>query len=278
MGSSQPTMSVNAVQLCQYSFVEAACTTAGCQTGGVANVTTLDSAPVGQAPPSSSIPIPLPCPSNGMLPSNPTMSSPPTPCTIESPALSPSQRCGHLLRRFMAGCHGKYLMWALDQLSLDPTVPEPSTMGYVVLFEQASNTFYVTMDTVHAAAITAAIVPLLTMKHVSYPLLNAPDEFDAVSVQNVGSTYMIVSWDLPTDSNGILINFSLYCNGALAGVLPLTVISYNTTGLLPFTLYMYMSSSHARRHCTPVGMWCWASSVLQPACPGTSTSIHSLTC
>ncbi|KAL5480084.1 hypothetical protein EMCRGX_G023706 [Ephydatia muelleri] len=135
--------------------------------------------------------------------------------------------------------------------------------GYVVLFEQASNTFYVTVDMVHAAAITAAIVPLLTMKvyfegfpssssrygicnplqHVSYPLLN-----------DVGSTYIIVSWDLPTDSNGILINFSLYCNGALAGVLPLTVISYNTTGLLPFTLYMYMSSSHAHRHCTPVGM------------------------
>eukprot|EP00731_Ephydatia_muelleri_P007355 Em0003g1603a len=36
--------------------------------------------------------------------------------------------------------------------------------GYVVLFEQASNTFYVTVDTVHAAAITAVIVPLLTMK------------------------------------------------------------------------------------------------------------------
>eukprot|EP00731_Ephydatia_muelleri_P012231 Em0006g1125a len=82
------------------------------------------------------------------------------------------------------------------------------------------------MDTVHAAAITAAIVPLLTMKvyFEGFP--------------NVGSTYIIVSWDLPTDSNGILINFSLYCNGALAGVLPLTVISYNTTGLLPFTLYM----------------------------------------
>ncbi|KAL5479389.1 hypothetical protein EMCRGX_G022909 [Ephydatia muelleri] len=94
------------------------------------------------------------------------------------------------------------------------------------VFEQASNTFYVTVDTVHAAAITAAIVPLLTMKHVSYPLLNAPDEFDAVSVQNVGSTYIIVSWDLPTDS-----------------VLPLTVISYNTTGLLPFTLYMYITLS-----------------------------------
>eukprot|EP00731_Ephydatia_muelleri_P017511 Em0010g609a len=161
--------------------------------------------------------------------------------------------------------------------------------GHVVLFEQASNTFYVTMDTVHAAAITAAIVPLLStlrdfparradmaLQPLTAYVLSppkwylAPDEFDAVSVQNVGSTYIIVSWDLPTDSNGILINFSLYCNGALAGVLPLTVISYNTTGLLPFTLYMYMymSSSHACRHCTPVGMWCWASSVLQPACPG----------
>eukprot|EP00731_Ephydatia_muelleri_P022316 Em0014g907a len=162
--------------------------------GGVANATTLDSAPVGQAPPPSSIPIPLPCPSNGMLPaSNLTMSSLPTPCTIESPTLSPSQRCGHLLRRPQSSSipttpaafsstqinsvmtdflgvklHGG-LPWLIfdvgsDQLSLDPTVSEPSTMGYVVLFEQASNTLYVTVDTVHAAAITAAIVPLLTMK------------------------------------------------------------------------------------------------------------------
>eukprot|EP00731_Ephydatia_muelleri_P006324 Em0003g572a len=55
--------------------------------------------PVGHASPSSSVTIPFPCPSNGMLPSNPTISSLPTPCTIESPALSLSQRCGHLLRR-----------------------------------------------------------------------------------------------------------------------------------------------------------------------------------
>ncbi|KAL5510575.1 hypothetical protein EMCRGX_G006141 [Ephydatia muelleri] len=207
----------------QYSFVEAACTTAGCQTGGVANVTTLDSAPVGQAPPSSSIPIPLPCPSNGMLPSNLNMSSLPTPCTIESPALSPSQRCGDLLQRPQSSSiptTPAAFSSTRSTLSLDPTVPEPLTMS----------------------------------PPVTSVMARAPDGFDAVSVQNVGSTYMIVSWDLPTDSNGILINFSLYCNGALVGVLPLTVISYNTTGLLPFTLYMYMSSSHARRHCTPVGM------------------------
>eukprot|EP00731_Ephydatia_muelleri_P034371 Em0057g3a len=80
--------------------------------------------------------------------------------------------------------------------------------------------------------------------------------------------FMLSSSETQVFCNGILINFSLYCNGALAGVLPLTVISYDTTGLLLFTLYMYMSSSHAHRHCTPVGTWCWASSVLQPACPG----------
>ncbi|KAL5518206.1 hypothetical protein EMCRGX_G003897 [Ephydatia muelleri] len=249
----------------QYSFVEAACTTAGYQTGGVANVTTLDSAPVGQAPPSSSIPISLPCPSNGMLPFNPNMSSVPTPCTIESPALSPSQRfqfhtynpssilfhqINSVVTDFLGvKLHGG-LPWLIFDVGSGPAVVVSNSTrtfndgqwhtGYVVLFEQASNTFYVTVDTVHMAAITA--------DH------ETPDGFDAVPVQNVGSTYMIVSWDLPTDSNGILINFSLYCNGALAGVLPLTVISYNTTGLLPFTLYMYMFSSHAHRHCTPVGM------------------------
>ncbi|KAL5517972.1 hypothetical protein EMCRGX_G003628 [Ephydatia muelleri] len=99
--------------------------------------------------------------------------------------------------------------------------------GHVVLFEQAPNTFYVTVDTVH---ITAAIVPLLTMKvyfeefpstlsryGIATPFSMSPDGFDAMSVQNVGSTYIIVSWDLPTDSNGILINFNppVHCDSNL---------------------------------------------------------------
>eukprot|EP00731_Ephydatia_muelleri_P010839 Em0005g1425a len=32
----------------------------------------------------------------------------------------------------------------------------------------------------------------------------SPDGFDTVSVQNVGSTYIIVSWDLPTDSPPVM--------------------------------------------------------------------------
>ncbi|KAL5457688.1 hypothetical protein EMCRGX_G034974 [Ephydatia muelleri] len=224
----------------QYSFVEAACTTAGCQTGGVTNVTTLDSAPVGQAPPSS----PLPCPSNGMLPSNPTMSSLPTPCTIESPALSPSQICGDLLRCGILFHQINSVVTDFLGVKLHGGLPW-------LIFDVGSGPAVVVSNS------TRTFNDGQWHTHVSYPLLNGTSHrygFDAVSVQNVGSTYIIVSWDLPTHSNGILINFSLYCNGALVGVLPLTVISYNTTSLLPFTLYMYMPSSHARRHCTPVGM------------------------
>ncbi|KAL5473831.1 hypothetical protein EMCRGX_G028390 [Ephydatia muelleri] len=283
MGSSQPAMLHNLQPSTQYSFVEAACTTAGCQTGGVANVTTLDSGTYTFFTCGPSSPLILNTNSASMslqwnaplqpdyvitaytlhhrvpsLKSQSEMWAPPSTATVQFHTYNPSGILFYQINSVMTDFLGVKLHggvpWLifLDQLSLDPTVPESSTMGYVVLFKLASNTFYITMDTVHAAAITATIVPLLTMKHVSYPLLNAPDGFDAVWVQNVGSTYIIVSWDLPTDSNGILINFSLYCNGALAGVLPLTVISYNTTGLLPFILYMF--SSHSRRHCTPVGM------------------------
>eukprot|EP00731_Ephydatia_muelleri_P020537 Em0013g264a len=286
----------------QYSFVEAACTTAGCQTGGVANVTTLDSVrDVGTS-----------FDSRGLA----TFSGHMFLCglinqaTVQFHAYNPSgilfYQINSVITDFLGvKMHGG-LPWLIFDVGSGPAVVGSNSTrtfidgqwhtGHVVLFEQASNTFYVTVDTVHAAAITDVIVPLLTMKvyFEGFPstradmalqpltacVLSPPewylapdgfdavsDGFDAVSVQNVGSTYIIVSWDLPTHSNGILINFSLYCNGALAGVLPLTVISYNTTGLLPFTFYMYMSSSHARRHCTPVGTWCWASSVLQPACP-----------
>ncbi|KAL5505752.1 hypothetical protein EMCRGX_G007243 [Ephydatia muelleri] len=174
----------------QYSFVEAACTTAGCQTGGVANVTTLDSAPVGQAPPHPQYQFLFHVPSNGMLPFQPDyvitaytlhhrvpslksqseMWAPPSTATVQFHTYNPSGILFYQINSVMTDflgvkLHGG-LPWLifLDQLSLDPTVPEPSTMGYVVLFKQASNTFYITMDTVHVAAITATIVPLLTMK------------------------------------------------------------------------------------------------------------------
>ncbi|KAL5503505.1 hypothetical protein EMCRGX_G010464 [Ephydatia muelleri] len=78
----------------------------------------------------------------------------------------------------------------------------------------------------------------------------APDGFDAVSVQNVGSTYIIVSWDLPTHSNGILINFSLYCNGALAGVLPLTyVICWTGPPVTPTGTALQLERGVGRHQC-----------------------------
>ncbi|KAL5487102.1 hypothetical protein EMCRGX_G019661 [Ephydatia muelleri] len=245
----------------QYSFVEAACTTAGCQTGGVANVTTLDSVrDVGTS-----------FDSRGLA----TFSGHMFLCgfinqaTVQFHAYNPSgilfYQINSVITDFLGvKMHGG-LPWLIFDVGSGPAVVGSNSTrtfidgqwhtGHVVLFEQASNTFYVTVDTVHAAAITDVIVPLLIMKvyFEGFPSTRAdmalqpltacvlsppewylaPDGFDAVSVQNVGSTYIIVSWDLPTHSNGILINFSLYCNGALAGVLPLTVISYNTTGPSP---------------------------------------------
>eukprot|EP00731_Ephydatia_muelleri_P007581 Em0003g1829a len=150
--------------------------------------------PVGQAPPSSSIPLPLSCPSNGMLPSNPTMSllpnrvsslksqsemwAPPLTATVQFHAYNPSGILFYQINSVMTDFLGVKLHGGLPWLILDvgsgpAVVGSNSTRtfndgqwhtGHMVLFEQASNTFYVTMDAVHTVAITAAIVPLLTMK------------------------------------------------------------------------------------------------------------------
>eukprot|EP00731_Ephydatia_muelleri_P028654 Em0020g298a len=111
------------------------------------------------------------------LKSQSEMWAPPSTATVQFHTYNPSGILFYQINSVMNDFLG---------LSLDPTVLEPLTM--------ASNTFYVTVDMVHTAAITAAIVPLLTMKVYS------SDGFDAVSVQNVGSTYIIVSWDLPIHS------------------------------------------------------------------------------
>eukprot|EP00731_Ephydatia_muelleri_P005373 Em0002g1549a len=204
----------------QYSFVEAACTTAGCQTGGVTSVTTLDSVrDVGTS-----------FDGRGLA----TFSGHMFLCgfinqaTVQFHTYNPRSILFYQINSVMTDflgvkLHGG-LPWLIFDVGSGPAVVGSNSTrtfndgqwhtGYVVLFEQASNTFYVTVDTVHMAAITA--------DH------ETPDGFDAVSVQNVGSTYMIVSWDLPTDSNGILINFSLYCNGALAGVLLTQILCTST--------------------------------------------------
>ncbi|KAL5477558.1 hypothetical protein EMCRGX_G024370 [Ephydatia muelleri] len=240
----------------QYSFVEAACTTAGCQTGGVANVTTLDSA-CGPSSPlilntnSSSMSLQWNAPLQPdyvitaytlphrvpSLKSQSEMWAPPSTATVQFHTYNPSGILFYQINSVVTDFLGVKLHGGLPCLIFDVG------SGPAVVGSNSTRTF----NNVPSCNLCDG----QGYVHVSYPLRNAPDAFDAVSVQNVGSTYIIVSWDLPTDGNGILINFSLYCNGALVGVLLLTVISYNTTGLLPFTLYMYMSSSHV---CRPVGM------------------------
>eukprot|EP00731_Ephydatia_muelleri_P026864 Em0018g964a len=178
------------------------------------------------------------------LKSQSEMWAPPSTATVQFHAYNPSgilfYQINSVITDFLGvKMHGG-LPWLIFDVGSGPAVVGSNSTrtfidgqwhtGHVVLFEQASNTFYVTVDTVHAAAITDVIVPLLTMKvyFEGFPSTRAdmalqpltacvlsppewylaPDGFDAVSVQNVGSTYIIVSWDLPTHSNGILINFS----------------------------------------------------------------------
>eukprot|EP00731_Ephydatia_muelleri_P035091 Em0096g10a len=215
-------------------------------------------------PSSPSIPIPLPCPSNGMLPSNPTMSSPaytlhhrvpslksqsemwapPSTATVQFHTYNPSGILFYQINSVMTDIlevklHGglPWLMFAQCGLwtSCRWIQQYQNLQRWSVAHCELQNSSV--MWSLYFGASVVQSPPVTSV------MARAPDEFDAVSVQNVGSTYIIVSWDLPTDSNGILINFSLYCNGALAGVLPLTVISFNTTGLLPFTLYMYITLS-----------------------------------
>ena len=47
----------------------------------------------------------------------------------------------------------------------------------------------------------------------------------------------------------------------------ITVCMVHVYDLCSVCYLLDRSSSLACRHCTPVGTWCWASSVLQPACP-----------
>eukprot|EP00731_Ephydatia_muelleri_P034961 Em0088g13a len=129
------------------------------------------------------------------LKSQSEMWAPPSTATVQFHAYNPSgilfYQINSVITDFLGvKMHGG-LPWLIFDVGSGPAVVGSNSTrtfidgqwhtGHVVLFEQAFNTFYVTV---------------------------APDGFDAVSVQNVGSTYIIVSWDLPTHSNGILINFS----------------------------------------------------------------------
>ncbi|KAL5505722.1 hypothetical protein EMCRGX_G007203 [Ephydatia muelleri] len=112
------------------------------------------------------------------LKSQSEMWAPPSTATVQFHTYNPSVILFYQINSVMTDflwvkLHGG-LQWLIFDVGSGPAVVGSNSTrtfnngqwhtGYVVLFEQASNTFYVTMDMVHAAAITAAIVPLLTMK------------------------------------------------------------------------------------------------------------------
>eukprot|EP00731_Ephydatia_muelleri_P021937 Em0014g528a len=112
------------------------------------------------------------------LKSQSEMWAPPSTATVQFHTYNPSGILFYQINSVMTDFLGvklhRGLPWLIFDVGSGPAVVGSNSTrtfndgqwhtGHVVLFEQASNTFYVTVDTVHTAAITAAIVPLLTMK------------------------------------------------------------------------------------------------------------------
>ncbi len=67
----------------------------------------------------------------------------------------------------------------------------------------------------------------------------APSGFDQVQVVERGSRYILISWDRPAASNGILVNYTVLQGGvAIATVAP-SVLEYEVMGLLPFSEFTF---------------------------------------
>eukprot|EP00731_Ephydatia_muelleri_P003186 Em0001g3186a len=103
------------------------------------------------------------------LKSQSEMWGPPSTATVQFHTYNPSSIFFHQINSVVTDflgvkLHGG-LPWLIFDVGSGPAVVGSNSTrtfndgqwhtGYVVLFEQASNTFYVTVDTVHMAAITA---------------------------------------------------------------------------------------------------------------------------
>ena len=67
----------------------------------------------------------------------------------------------------------------------------------------------------------------------------APTGFDEVIVEMIGPRSILLSWDEPAQSNGVLIVYTvLVGENETADVVPPTV-EYNVTGLTPYTQYTF---------------------------------------
>ncbi|KAL5479134.1 hypothetical protein EMCRGX_G022618 [Ephydatia muelleri] len=88
------------------------------------------------------------------LKSQSDMWGPPSTATVQFHTYNPSGILFHQINSVVTDFLGVKLHGGLPWLIFD-VGSGPAVVGYVVLFEPASNTFYVTVDTVHMAAITA---------------------------------------------------------------------------------------------------------------------------
>ncbi|KAL5503576.1 hypothetical protein EMCRGX_G010547 [Ephydatia muelleri] len=110
------------------------------------------------------------------LKSQSEMWAPPSTATVQFHAYNPSGILFYQINSVMTDFLGyqNLQQWSVAHCELQNSSVMLSLYVGASVVQSPPVTYVIARDMVHAAAITAAIVPLLTMKHVSYPLLNGP--------------------------------------------------------------------------------------------------------
>ncbi len=83
---------------------------------------------------------------------------------------------------------------------------------------------------------------------ISHTTRTAPSGFDQVQVVERGSRYILLSWDPPAASNGILVNYTVLQGSVAIATVESSILEYRVTDLLPFSDYTF-----SVRVCTAVG-------------------------
>lgn len=201
----------------EYTLHLQACTSAGCANSTTTVGQTLPDAPSGLAPPDLTVLGPSSIFASWALPANPNGVI----TSIE-------------LRRLMGTDSSTFVVEFLDNnLQLQTTVTGllPNTLYSFQLV--AFNA---------GGSVSSAIVQALTLEDI-------PDQISPPIASTVGSSFLVITWFPPGVPNGEIILYNLTLDGAVVFSSMMEDLSYNVTGLLPFTSYSFTIIACTMRGC-----------------------------
>lgn len=127
----------------------------------------------------------------------------------------------------------------MEPITHDPNLCSPTTKPLISLILMPLNLFH-TMHSQCVCIYRQCIHSLYTH--------TAPAGFDRIVPLEISSRYILLSWDEPAATNGILVNYTVLVGGVALTTTPPSVLVYNVTSLSPFTGYSFTVQA-----CTSVG-------------------------